>query len=245
MKMKRYFLFVLLLALLAATPFETIAKRRNSSRKHKVNTENTTPKSNTMVDDKGHEYVDLGLPSGTLWATMNVGASSPEDYGDYFAWGETSPKQVYDWSTYKLCNGDYNKLTKYCTSSVYGTVDNKTELDPDNDAATANWGPDWRMPSQEQIYELRDKCLWKSIQLKGVKGYLVTSKYNGASLFFPAAGGCGYNLSSVGSPGFLWSSTAISSTSAIIMYMHESSVGSSSISRFYGISVRAVRVSQN
>lgn len=98
--------------------------------------------------DDEHEYIDLGLPSGTLWATMNIGASSPEDYGDYFAWGETAPKDVYDWSTYKWCNGSSNTLTKYCFNSSYGNngfVDNLTELDPEDDAATVNWGQDWRM----------------------------------------------------------------------------------------------------
>ena len=71
-----------------------------------------------MID--GHEYVDLGLPSGTLWATCNVGADTPEGYGDYFAWGETEPKEVYSWETYKWCNGDEYSMTKYCTNSQYG-----------------------------------------------------------------------------------------------------------------------------
>ncbi|MCQ2315083.1 MAG: hypothetical protein MJZ85_00135 [Bacteroidales bacterium] len=78
----------------------------------------------------GHGYVDLGLPSGTLWATCNVGADKPEDYGGYFAWGETKKKTEYSWNPYKWCNGSYNTLTKYCTHSDCGTVDNKTVLDP-------------------------------------------------------------------------------------------------------------------
>ncbi|MCI7430492.1 MAG: hypothetical protein MSS84_06410, partial [Bacteroidales bacterium] len=73
----------------------------------------------------GHDYVDLGLPSGTKWATCNVGASTPEEYGNYYAWGETTPKAYYDWSTYKWCNGSKTTLTKYNTSSSYGTVDNR------------------------------------------------------------------------------------------------------------------------
>ena len=97
-----------------------------------------------------HEWVDLGLPSGTLWATCNVGANSPEEYGDYFAWGETTTKSSYSWSTYKYCKGSSSTMTKYCTSSYYGTVDNKTELEPSDDAATANWGSEWQMPSLEQ-----------------------------------------------------------------------------------------------
>ena len=104
-----------------------------------------------------HEYVDLGLPSGLLWATCNVGATSPEDYGDYFAWGETQPKDTYEWSTYQYCNGSYNTLTKYCSNSSYGYngfTDNLTTLLPEDDAATANWGGNWRMPTKEEFQEL-------------------------------------------------------------------------------------------
>ena len=79
--------------------------------------------------------VDLGLPSGTLWADRNIGADSPEGYGDYFAWGETRPKSTYSWSTYKYCKGSYDTMTKYCTDSSRGTVDNKTVLEAADDAA--------------------------------------------------------------------------------------------------------------
>jgi len=136
-----------------------------------------------------HEYVDLGLPSGTLWATCNVGASSPEECGDYFAWGETEPKSDYSWDTYKYAS-DTNTLTKYCTDSRFGTVDNKTELDPEDDAATANWGSEWQMPSEEQVSELANEeyttTTWTTHE--GFKGRLVTSKLNGKSIFLPAAG---------------------------------------------------------
>ena len=110
----------------------------------------------TSVSEE-HEYVDLGLPSGTLWATCNIGASTPEDYGDHFAWGETAPKDYYDWFTYKWYNGSYGTLTKYNTDSYYGTVDNKTKLDSEDDAAYVNWGPQWRMPTVEQQKELIEK----------------------------------------------------------------------------------------
>ena len=102
----------------------------------------------------GHEYVDLGLPSGIKWATCNVGATTPEEYGDYFAWGETQPKDYYDWSTYKYCNGDEYSITKYCTRSTYGTVDIKTTLELSDDAARVNWGGKWRMPTIEEQKEL-------------------------------------------------------------------------------------------
>ena len=128
-----------------------------------------------------HEYVDLGLPSGTLWATCNVGASKPEEFGEYFAWGETKPKDKYDWSTYKWCDGSYNTLTKYGFDNgydKYGIVDNKERLDPEDDAATANWGVDWCMPSKEQFKELYNSSYttteWKAVN--GVNGYIVNNQ---------------------------------------------------------------------
>ena len=153
------------------------------------------------------QYVDLGLPSGTLWATMNVGASRPEDYGDYFAWGETEPKDYYDWSTYKWCNGSEYTLTKYCTDSRYGTVDGKTELDPEDDAAYLNWGDNWRIPTHDQVSELYMKCTWTWTTRNGVNGYSVTGP-NGASLFLPAAGYCWLSrLESIGFESGYWSRT--------------------------------------
>ena len=140
----------------------------------------------TESGDDEHEWVDLGLPSGTLWATMNVGANSPEDYGDYFAWGETEPKEVYNWETYKWGDGSSRELTKYCTKSSYGTVDGKTELDPEDDAAQVNWGPSWRMPTLEQLDELCNYCTWHWTQTNGVNGYQLIGP-NGNAIFLPAA----------------------------------------------------------
>ena len=155
----------------------------------------------------GYEYVDLGLPSGLKWATMNVGASKPEGYGDYFAWGETQPKSNYNWSTYKWCNGSENTQTKYNTSSSYGTVDNKTVLDPEDDAAHVNWGGSWRMPTYEEWKELRNNCSWTWTTQNGVKGRLVTGP-NGKSIFLPAAGNrYSTSLYDAGSEGYYWSSS--------------------------------------
>lgn len=137
-----------------------------------------------------HEYVDLGLPSGLKWATCNVGANSPEDYGDYFAWGEVEPKETYNWSTYKYCNGSSSTLTKYCYDSSYGKdgfTDTKTVLDPEDDAATVNWGGNWRMPTTEEQQELINNCTWNWTTQNGVNGYKVTGP-NGNSIFLPAAG---------------------------------------------------------
>ena len=129
--------------------------------------------------------VDLGLPSGTLWANMNVGAKWIEDYGDYFAWGETRPKDVYDWSTYKWANGSYDTLTKYCTMSYRGTVDNKTILDLEDDAAHANWGGGWRIPTLYEIDELLNNTIKEWTTQNGVVGRKFISKVNGNSIFLP------------------------------------------------------------
>ncbi len=115
-----------------------------------------------------HKYVDLGLPSGTLWAECNIGAKSPADYGDYFAWGETSTKESYTEKTYTV---DYNI----------------TSLDAAHDAATANWGEHWRMPTAAEQEELHRECTWTWTTFHGKNGYRVTGK-NGKSIFLPAAG---------------------------------------------------------
>ena len=200
-----------------------------------------------VIPADGHEWVDLGLPSGTLWATCNVGANAPEEYGDYFAWGETAPKDYYVWGTYKWCNGSSTTLTKYCTSSSYGYngfVDNKTELDPEDDAAYVNWGSSWRMPSLEQIQELFDKCTWQWTQRNGVNGRLVTGP-NGNTMFLPAAGYWVESLGGAGSWGFYWSRTLYPDYS---FGAYELLFGSERMywgydNRGDGLSVRAVRVS--
>lgn len=134
-----------------------------------------------------HEYVDLGLSSGTLWATCNVGASSPSEIGDYYAYGETNTKNDYQWSNYKYCNRDETKLTKYCTSlqytSSYDYVDNKKDLDLSDDVAHVKWGGTWRVPSAENIKELISECKWKQLEW----GHLGIGP-NGNSIFIPKAG---------------------------------------------------------
>ena len=154
-------------------------------------------------------WVDLGLPSGTLWATCNVGADSPEDCGDYFAWGETSPKDYYDLITYKWCNGNENKLTKYCSNSIYGTVDNKTVLDLEDDAAYVNWGTSWCMPTHDQLKELFDNCTQQLTELNGVNCIMVTGP-NRNTMFLPAAGYRDFSsLEDVGLGGYYWSCTLV------------------------------------
>ncbi|MBQ9575558.1 MAG: leucine-rich repeat protein [Muribaculaceae bacterium] len=188
------------------------------------------------------EYVDLGLPSGTLWASCNVGASSPEQYGDYFAWGETEPKEVYSWETYKWCNGTEKSLTKYCTNSDYGTKDNKSELDLEDDAAFVNMGPSWRMPSNEQLEELHYDCRWKWTTLNGEEGGLVIGP-NGNTIFMPCPGTrCDSSLNDAGWEGLYWSReiTHFDHPGGAYCTDFSTVVGSA---RFLGYSVRAVRQS--
>ncbi|MBP3471153.1 MAG: hypothetical protein J6K41_02830 [Paraprevotella sp.] len=153
-----------------------------------------------------HETVDLGL--SVKWAACNVGANIPEEYGGYYAWGETEEKDYYDWSTYKYYQGSKNTLTKYCTNSYCGTVDNKTVLDPEDDVAHVKWGGSWRMPTSSEINELLNKCSWTWTTQNGVYGYVVTSRSNGNSIFLPAAGGrWDEGVSNSGLSGYYWSAS--------------------------------------
>ena len=162
----------------------------------------------------GHEYVDLGLPSGLKWATMNVGATKPEEYGDYFAWGETEPYYTEGHSQDNPCSNwkdgkrEYNPGDSYFDPgfSKYAK-DIKTQLELDNDAAHVNWGGDWRMPTKEEQDELLTNCSWEWTTSDGVNGYVVTGK-NGKSIFIPAAGyRAGAALYDAGVRGVFWSSS--------------------------------------
>lgn len=143
----------------------------------------------TIVPPPAPEYVDLGL--SVKWATFNIGASAPEDYGDYFAWGEVEPKDEYNWANYKWCNGGYTSLTKYCsddTLCIDGFTDGLTQLVPEDDAAHVNWGGNWHIPSDEEWAELRTQCQWTLTENQGVNGYEVKSKVNGNTIFIPIGG---------------------------------------------------------
>lgn len=148
-----------------------------------------------------HIAIDLGLPSGTWWADRNVGANSPEDYGDYFAWGETSEKDNYSCSTSVTYGKSYSELQEA------GIIDNDGNLTAKYDAATANWGKGWHMPTLTQIEELLNNCEGTWTTKNGVSGYLVTGS-NGNSIFLPATGGrYRTSLHGAGSSGYYWSST--------------------------------------
>lgn len=211
----------------------------------------------------GHEYVDLGLPSGLKWATMNVGATTPEAYGDYFAWGETEPyyteghsqdNPCSNWNTGKTGYNEVNykwynvsdvsrSLTKYCTFSGYGIVDNKTTLELADDAARTNWGGSWRMPTMAEQEELLNNCTWTWTTQNGVNGSMVVSKTNGNSIFLPAAGEHYNNiLREAGSFGRYWSSSLYTGDqyNAYYIVFYSSRGDWDADCRFYGRSVRAV-----
>ena len=184
-------------------------------RAYAVNSEGTAYGKQVTFTTNGiegtHEYVDLGL--SVKWATMNVGANTPEDYGDYFSWGEIEPKDEYSLMTYKYFDwngsgGLTGGLTKYNTNNNYGTVDNKIQLELGDDAARADWGGSWRMPTDAELTELREQCRWTWKNQNGVRGYKVTSMSNGNSIFLPAAGfRSGWSLFVAGDYGYYWSSS--------------------------------------
>ena len=195
----------------------------------------------------GYEYVDLGLPSGLKWAKCNIGAETETDYGDYFQWGETTPDTDYTWATYKYCNGSETTITKYCTRSSYGTVDNKTTLDLEDDAARANMGGVWRMPTSTEFQELYDNTdhVWiTNYNGSGVNGTKFTSKTNGNSIFFPASGYAnGTRVNDRGSRGGFWSSSLHPSVSYYGLRLHLYSGGvvpQDYSGRIYGFCVRSV-----
>ena len=193
------------------------------------------------------EAVDLGL--SVKWATCNVGASKPEEFGDYFAWGETTTKSDYDWDTYKYCNGSMSTLTKYCTQSGYGYnsfTDGKTELEKADDAATANWGSGWQMPSKEQFDELKSNTTQTRTTQNGKDGLKFSSKSNGNSIFLPAAGyRSNTSLNYAGSSSRYWSrSLSSNSLCGYDLYFSSSNIIQtfSEDGRYAGQSVRPVRV---
>lgn len=128
--------------------------------------------------------VDLGL--SVLWADMNIGAEFPEDFGNYYAWGETEPKELYVPSTYKWWDSSSKQYTKYNTPTIWGENGHIVTLEPEDDAAAVNWGGKWRMPSRDEFAELVDNCTWTNAGPTLKEGKLVTGP-NGNSIFIPSA----------------------------------------------------------
>lgn len=188
-----------------------------------------------------YEAVDLGL--SVKWATFNVGATKPEEYGGYYAWGETEEKFYCDWGTYKWCNGSYTTMTKYCTNSGYGTIDNRTTLDPEDDVAHVKWGGSWRLPTRAELYELQDKCTWQWTTQNGVTGYKIKSKINDNCIFLPTAGcRADKGVQYIGTSGCYWSSSLYDNESqkAFGLYISTGYRGEGGYSRSSGYSVRPV-----
>ena len=198
-----------------------------------------------------YEFIDLGLPSGTKWASCNVGASKPEEFGLYFAWGETqgysgiTDTKKFNWGDYKLCGGSNSTLTKYNNNSSFGTVvDNLTTLEQVDDAAYQSDNI-CRMPTKADLEELTANTTSKLETLNGVNGMRFTSKTNGNSIFVPAAGYCSYgSVLDVGSFGYLWSSSLNENISRAAWYLNFYSSGVDVYNdfryRYDGFTVRAV-----
>ena len=197
-----------------------------------------TEESSTSTDIV--EAVDLGL--SVRWANMNVGATKITGYGSYFAWGETEPKEYYSWNTYAWSKGDTQFLTKYSKE------DRKTQLALADDAANANWGGKWRMPTMDEFEELITKCTWEWTTRDGVNGYKVSSKKTGNSIFLPITG-CRFYADTQfrGIKGIYWTSTLYTGNpnKAWCLEFNFSDVnvdyGNLSSNRFSGRCIRAVR----
>ena len=202
--------------------------------------------TNVSGSYNGHDYVDLGLPSGTKWATCNVGAATPEDYGDYFAWAETTTKTNYSYDNYKYIryeDGNGAQLTKYCTSDIWGYngfTDYLIALQPSDDAATANWGNGWCVPTKAQWEELHNSTtVTFGTTQNGVKGIRFTAS-NGKNLFLPAAGYHNYSSSSdEGISGYYWSSSLYEDC-PIEAWQYDCNCTLNKTIRQIGCSVRAV-----
>lgn len=200
----------------------------------------------TTPDEPQPEAIDLGL--SVKWASFNVGAKKPEEYGDYFEWGEpTTSITIVNESTYRWYDINTKRLTKYCTDPAYGIVDNKKTLDPEDDAAHVAWGKEWRIPTIAQIDELITKCNWRWTTFNGINGYIVSSKKNSNYIFLPAAGFVAYTgIANCNIVGSYWSRSLFTEYSydqgACLLSISSEGVHGSRgwSSRFHGRSIRPV-----
>ena len=189
------------LLIVAMTIVFASCEKESGSENNKPEDGNENPEvvGNTI---NGHEYVDLGLPSGLKWATCNIGATNPEDFGNYYAWGETSTKNEY--------------LENNC--STVGVDLSEISGDAQYDAARAKWGSTWRLPTAEEFEELTNMCTWTWVTQNNVNGMKVTGQ-NGKSIFIPATGyRSGSSLNYVGEYGYFWSSTTYTNNNNIDKY---------------------------
>lgn len=220
----------------------------NPSNPNNPSTPGNNDQDNGNVTVNGHQAIDLGLPSGTKWATMNIGAEKPEDYGLYFAWGETKgyPQKtthsfgIYNYTWY---DKDKHRFTKYCTNRDDGLVDHKTTLELSDDAAHGYWGGSWRMPTVNEFEELRDNTIQEWTSMSGIYGRKITSKKNGNSIFMPATGhNDGSGVIAYGIYGCYWSSSLIlsNSKSAHILRFKSDDLYIEGMFRECGLTIRPV-----
>ena len=187
------------------------------------------------------EAVDMGL--NVKWASWNVGTYCPEGFGSYFSWGEIETKDYYHWETYKWCNGSETTMFKYCKENKWGTIDNKSILETEDDVAAVTLGGNWRMPTSEEWIELlnEETCTWSWTTRNHVDGYLVTSKITGNSIFLPAAGARYFDeINRVGEEGYYWSSTLYPGASRSAWQVSIKNHDDHLSHRYNGISVRPV-----
>ena len=209
--------------------------------------------SNEFCPDGNHPHmIDLGLPSGIKWACCNIGANSPSECGDYFAWGETVPKTNFTMTNYKwYSGGDDHNITKYCSNSNYGVVDNIIGLQLEDDAAYVNWGPEWRMPGTALVNELMENCTIEWTKVNGMYGYIFKSNTNNGAIFFPAAGRyIKNNIQEFEAAGYYWLPYNLYTSApygAYIMAFRHGEMGRLFIgytARYCGCTIRPVYVGQ-
>ena len=207
-----------------------------------------------LLEPDNTSSVDLGL--SVKWATCNLGASSPEQSGDYYAWGETETKSVFTWALYKWTYSETSSYgdkillrSKYNSASNLGKVDNKTKLDPEDDAARAKLGGKWRMPTAAEMQELIDKCDMNWTSRDGVNGMEIKSRVNENSIFIPAAGMYGpqgsYNPTGgekmeVGKSIYVWSSELSGTSMVSALCLKSNYKGVLNAGREQGLSIRPV-----
>lgn len=193
--------------------------------------------------------IDMGL--SVKWGSANLGANAPEEYGDYYAWGETTTKSDYSWNTYQWCQGSMEKLTKYNHVSEYGDVDNINTLMRSDDVAYTLMGGQWRMPTGSEVEQLaatknNPKYQWKQKSINGKPGYEIVYLVNGNTLFLPLAGHrCDTSFGLVGETGLYWSSSVYSGSNSfgadeLRLHMNIKYVERVAYARCYGLSVRPV-----
>lgn len=249
---KRKFVFgsLLMAAFLSFTATSCGDDDDDDDNQQKITNDDKGGSENTANDStiNGYGFVDLGLPSGTLWAICNVGAQKETESGDFFAWGETEGKTEFNYKNYKYIT-DNSLFSKYVANKNEGIVDSYRTLIFSDDAATVNWGTEWRMPSPTEQQELLDGCNWEwsdDYNGSGVAGSVGISKTNGRKIFMPAAGYIGYNTehSWEGQRGYYWSSklgdTYSCDSYALILYADADSSNVETVGRIIGRTVRPV-----